>query len=153
MRRVSFIAAVTLMTGAMAWAAPFRQGDLVIYRIDDGSTPLTNTGNYAFLDEYTTNGTLVQTIPLPTNGFIDANGNVNYPIQNSGAATSEGYLNLSTDGRYLVFAGYATNNSWSAFGRRGAIANVDRCATCDWDDRLAGKHQYNDRVPGEFRQR
>ncbi len=140
MRRVSFIAAVTLMTGAMAWAAPFRQGDLVIYRIDDGSTPLTNTGNYAFLDEYTTNGTLVQTIPLPTNGFIDANGNVNYPIQNSGAATSEGYLNLSTDGRYLVFAGYATNNSWSALAGGAQLPTsivVPRViGTIDWQGNI-----------------
>jgi hypothetical protein len=119
MRRVSFIVAVILTMGVMAWAAPFRQGDLVVYRVDDGSTPLTNSGNYAFLDEYATNGTLVQTIPLPTSQFIDANGNVNYPIENSGAATSEGLINLSTDGRYVVFAGYATNNAFSA-GSGGA---------------------------------
>lgn len=107
---------VIFLTKATLWAAPFQSGDLVIYRIDDGSTALYNGGNYAFLDEYTTNGTLVQTIPLPTNQFVDANGNTNYPVQNSGVATSEGYMNLSTDGRYLVFAGYATNSNWSATG-------------------------------------
>jgi hypothetical protein len=118
----------------MAWAAPFGQGNLAVYRIDDGSTGLTNAGNYAFIDEYTTNGTLVQTIALPTNQFIDVNGNTNYPIVNSGAATSEGFMNLSTDGRYLVFAGYATNNNWGSLNITAALGiNVPRVVgTVDW---------------------
>jgi hypothetical protein len=140
MKKVLLSAVTMLVTQTVLWAAPFRQGDLVLYRIDDGSTPLTNGGNYAFLDEYTTNGTFVQTIALPTNQFIDASGNTNYPVQNSGAATSEGYLNLSTDGRYLVFAGYATNDLWKTsgnpqlptstvvprvIGRADALGNID----------------------------
>ena len=44
----------------------------MVYRIGDGTSILTNAGNYAFLDELTTNGTLVQSIVnLPQNGFID----------------------------------------------------------------------------------
>jgi len=116
MKEVPLAIAMVFASTVAPWAAPFKSGDLVLYRINDGSTPLTNGGNYAFLDEYTTNGTLVQTIALPTNQFVDANGNVNYPVQNSGAATSEGYMSLSTDGRYLVFAGYATNNLFKQSG-------------------------------------
>ncbi len=93
-------------------AKPFTQGNLVIYRVGDGTSPLTNAGNYAFIDELTTNGILVQSIALPANQFIDANGNTNFPIQNSAAATSEGGMTLSTDGRYVVFCGYATNDQW-----------------------------------------
>ncbi len=85
-------------------AAPFTPGNLVIYRVGDGSIGLTNKGNPVFLDEYTTNGTLVQSIMLPTNAVGGA-----YPLIASGTATSEGLLTRSTDGRYLVFVGYATN--------------------------------------------
>ncbi len=112
MKKVLMVAVTILMAQTVVRAAPFKQGDLVIYRIGDGTSILTNAGNYAFLDELTTNGTLVQSIALPQNGFIDANGGTNFPIQNSGAATSEGLMTLSVDGRYLVFSGYGTNDGW-----------------------------------------
>ena len=104
--------AMIMVTGTILQAAPFTQGNLVVYRIGDGTSLLTNAGNYAFLDELTTNGVLVQSVPVPQNQFIDADGHLNFPIQNSGAATSEGLMTLSTDGRYLVFAGYGTNDGW-----------------------------------------
>jgi hypothetical protein len=112
MKKVFIVAVLGFMTQAALWAAPFKPGNLVIYRVGDGVTLLTNAGNYVFLDEITTNGTLVQSISLPQSQFIDANGHTNYPIVNSAAATSEGLMTLSVDGRYLVFAGYATNSSW-----------------------------------------
>ena len=84
--------------------APFAPGDLVIYRVGDGVSALGNTGNIVFLDEYTTSGTLVQSIALPTT----ASGPNNQLIA-SGTATSEGLLTRSTDGQYVVLTGYARN--------------------------------------------
>src|SRR5215470_7266685 len=46
--------------------AAFTAGDVVIYRVGDGSGSLVNTGNAVFLDEYTPSGTLVQSVALPT---------------------------------------------------------------------------------------
>jgi len=73
----------------------------VVYRVGDGAGPLVNTGNAVFLDEYTTGGALVQSIPLPTT----ATG-ANHRLIASGTATSEGLLTLSTDGHYLALTGY-----------------------------------------------
>lgn len=84
-----------------AHAAAFTPGNIVIYRVGNGTSPLVNTGNPVFLDEYTPNGQLVQTIAMPT----APSGN-NKPLIASGIAASEGGLNRSADGRYLVFAGY-----------------------------------------------
>jgi hypothetical protein len=76
-------------------------GDLVVLRIGDGTGALTNASMPVFLDEYTTAGSLVGTIAMPTSA-----GGSNLPLTNSGTATSEGHLNLSSDGQYLVSAGY-----------------------------------------------
>ena len=84
-----------------ARAAAFTPGNFVIYRVGTGTGVLTNTGNPVFLDEYTPAGVLVQSIPMPT-----APSGSNKPLVASGVAGSEGGLNLSADGRYLVFAGY-----------------------------------------------
>jgi hypothetical protein len=141
MKRVLILTTAMLMTQTVLWAAPFTQGNLVIYRVGDGTSLLTNQGNYAYLDELTTNGTLVQSIPLTQNQFTDGKGVTQFPIINSGAALSEGLITLSTDGRYVVFSGYAASTNWSgtpanlttgagAFisrvvGRAGADGSID----------------------------
>ena len=86
-----------------ALGASFTPGDLVVYRVGDGSAGLVNTGAAVFLDEYTPSGTLVQSIALPTTN----NGN-NKPLIASGTASSEGLLSRSADGRYLALTGYGT---------------------------------------------
>ncbi len=80
-------------------ADPFVPGNLVVTRVGDG-TPQSGSGPSVpiFLDEYTTGGTLVQSIAVPT-----TDGNM---MSASMTATSEGFLTLSTDGRYLMFTGY-----------------------------------------------
>ena len=47
-------------------AAPLTPGDLVVYQVGDGSYVLSNAAAVVYLDEYTTSGTLVQQIPMPT---------------------------------------------------------------------------------------
>jgi hypothetical protein len=101
-RRMFLAAAVALVGVAVnVQGAAFTSGNLVVYRIGDGSGALTNTGNRVFLDEYTTGGSLVQSIAMPTNWFgasaplLGANG------------TSEGFITLSVDGRFVLVTGYA----------------------------------------------
>ncbi len=92
----------TNLTLAVRSGAAFTVGNLVVYRVGNGSSALGSTATAAFLDEYTTTGTLVQSVPLPT-----AASGSSLPLTNSGSATSEGALARSTDGRFLSFAGYA----------------------------------------------
>jgi hypothetical protein len=88
---------------APAAAATFTAGDVVVYRVGDGTGSLVNTGNQIFLDEYTPTGTLVQSIPMP----VVASG-ANKPLVASGTATSEGLLTRSPDGAHLALTGYGS---------------------------------------------
>jgi hypothetical protein len=101
--RILTAAVAVGLFSAAAQAASFTSGNLAVYRVGDGASNLANTGNAVFVDEYTTTGTLVQSIPMPTT----ASG-TNNPLVASGTATSEGLMTLSTDGRYLVLTGYGT---------------------------------------------
>jgi hypothetical protein len=75
--------------------------DLVLYRVGDGSTTLAGTGNPVFIDGFSTAGALVSTTPVPA-----ATSGANHPLIASGTASSEGLITRSTDGKYVLFAGY-----------------------------------------------
>ena len=107
--------------GGTAHAASFAAGDVVVYRVGDGSSGLVNTGSPVFLDEFTPGGVLVQSIPLPTT----VSGQNNQLIA-SGTATSEGLLSRSTDGQYLVLTGYARNLGLTGSLAGTAAASVPR---------------------------
>jgi hypothetical protein len=97
-----FLAASAMLGAAnFANAASFTPGNLVVVRIGDGTAPLTPNATAVFLDEYTPAGVLVQSIALPTS-VVGAN----FRLTNSGTATSEGFLNLSSNGLYLLHGGY-----------------------------------------------
>lgn len=120
-------AAVTMAMASVASAAAFTPGNLAIYRVGTGTGALANTGNAAFVDEYTTSGTLVQSIPL---GVIA-----------SGTATSEGMLTLSADGRFLVATGYASTGATSIASSASAsnnrvVARIDAAGNVDTTTRL-----------------
>lgn len=85
----------------LAAQAQFTIGDLVVLRDGTGSAALTSAGTAIFLDQYTTGGLYVNSVAIPATGSS--------ALVNSGTATSEGALNLSANGQYLVFAGYNTN--------------------------------------------
>lgn len=97
-RTLSMLAAAALATPAMA---DFIPGNLVVSLVGDGSAALTNAANPVFLSEYTTAGSLVRSLALPT-----AASGANRRFSVSGSATSEGHLSRSTDGRFLVIGGY-----------------------------------------------
>jgi hypothetical protein len=82
-------------------AAPITSGDLVIYRVGDGTAALGTAATAVFLDEYSPLGTLVQSIPLPTSGVT--------ALTATGNSTTEGVISVSQNGTpqaTLVFTGY-----------------------------------------------
>src|ERR1043166_1195149 len=124
-------------------AAAFTPGNLVIYRVGDGSAGLTSNATAVFLDEYTTSGTLVQSVAMPTSV-----SGANKRLTASGNSTSEGYLSRSADGQYLLVPGYdaatgtgTITTSTSAtinrvIGRVDPGANVD--TTTALNDAISG---------------
>jgi hypothetical protein len=97
---VSLCVGVLLSTAGISssLAAAITPGNIVIYRVGDGSGALSVLATPVFLDEYTPAGTLVQSIPLPTTGTgsLTAVGN----------ASTEGIVSLSQDKTSLIFTGY-----------------------------------------------
>jgi len=130
---VAFIVLIALSpTPNVGAFAGFTQGNLVIYRVGDGTAALGSPATAVFLDEYTPAGTLVQSIALPT----VVNGS-NKRLTASGSSTSEGLLTLSVDGKYLLATGYdaalataSITTSASATINR-VIARVDSSAVVD----------------------
>jgi hypothetical protein len=103
---------------ATATPGPFSAGNLVIYRVGDGVANLVNTGSAVFLDEYAPDGTLIQSVPLPT-----AASGANKQLIASGTATSEGQLTRSSDGQYLLLTGYGRD-----LGGSGSISSTTAAA-------------------------
>ena len=80
--------------------------NLMVMRLGGVGQSLATSGNTMNLDEYTTTGTLVSTVVIPssgTNAFICG-----------GTSATEGYISLSANGKYLVWAGYNTNYGWAS---------------------------------------
>lgn len=91
---------MSAVSAAQAQTA-FSAGDLVVYRVGDGTAALGSGATAVFLDEYSKTGTLIQSVAAPT----VASGTNNI-LTASGSAASEGELNLSADGKYLALTGY-----------------------------------------------
>jgi hypothetical protein len=82
--------ATLVAPAAPAHAAGFSSGSLVVERIGDGSTTLSNASAAISVLEVTTSGSLSQTITLPSSGTT--------PQTDSGSASSNGYLNTYFSG-------------------------------------------------------
>src|SRR5579885_3248856 len=106
-----------LLVSRAAATTAFTTGNLVVYRVGDGSGAIASTGNKVFLDEYTPAGNLVRSIELPSTN----NGSANLI---AGDKDREGLLTRSNDGRYLVFAGY--NSTIPASGALNNLTSVQR---------------------------
>jgi hypothetical protein len=101
MKRLFALSLPVLLSAATTFAGPFTLGNLVVVTVGDGATTLGGNATPGALYEYTTGGSLVQTINLPT-AAIGANAALTF----SGSASSEGFLTLSSDRRFLTLAGY-----------------------------------------------
>ncbi len=95
-------------------------GNLVVVRVGDGTLALTSVATAVFLDEYTPGGALVQTLALPT-----TTSGTNQVCTNSGSATSEGFLTVSSDGQYLISVGYAAAPGFGSVATSSTV-NVTR---------------------------
>jgi hypothetical protein len=116
--------AALLMASFSAAQAQFTAGNLVVLQDGDGIEPLASSGNEIFLDQFTTSGTFVNSLAIPTNGAS--------ALLDSGTAASEGALTLSANGQYLVFAGYNANYPYSSSLPSSASTAVARAvATVD----------------------
>ena len=117
--------AAVLFTFPAAWcqtatALPFTPGNVVVYRVGDGSRSLVATGNPVFLDEYQADGVLVQSLPMP----VAASGS-QMPFAGGGTAGSEGWLTRSENKRCLVVPGYGRDPAITS-GNLVSTANLAR---------------------------
>lgn len=99
MKRFKYILLIFFNIVAIAALSqkPFTAGNLVVYRIGDGSSTLSTNADKVFLDEYTPSGVLVQSIQMPSTG---------QKITMAGGIVDGGYLTLSANGKYLVVPGW-----------------------------------------------
>jgi len=98
--------AASLCLAAEAHAStPFTPGDVVVYRLGEGSEPLEPIGTSVILNEFEPSGVLATTYPLPTSPTTGAG---NKAFVDSGSAGSDGLMTLSGDGECLLAVGYDT---------------------------------------------
>ena len=125
-------ATATAATTAVTSSGAFSAGDVVVYRVGDGSTSLSGSGAPVYLDEYSPTGSLLESVALPTT----ASG-ANKALVAGGSAASEGGLTLSADSRYLVATGYDAAVGTSGLSSSAAasvprtIARVDASGDVD----------------------
>jgi hypothetical protein len=89
---------VSALASLTCQSAPFTAGNVAVLRVNAIGVLTNGPSAQLLLDEYATNGSLVQTIPIPTNG---ANSFVV-----SASAVAEATLSRTPNGRWLCFAGF-----------------------------------------------
>jgi hypothetical protein len=112
-------------------ALEFTAGNIVVCRVGTGTGSLSTAAAAVFLDEYTSDGTFVSSTAMPTtNGVVQKA----LTVAGTAATITECHLNRSTDGNYLVLAGYAqtpgTSTVSSSMGPR-VFARVDSAGNID----------------------
>jgi hypothetical protein len=108
------------------FAAPFTPGNIAVCRIGDGVAALSSAATATFIDEYTTAGTLVQSVALPT-----AVSGLNQILTNSGTGTTDCSITRSANGRYLVITGYSAATGTLAVAGTATATNPRVIGTID----------------------
>lgn len=104
MHKISILFFIVLLSAIQVKAqSSFTKGNLVVYKIGNGTDTLSSAGFLVNVDEFTPSGTFVQSHPLPT--VIAGN---NKRMVAPGNATTEGQITLSTDKKFLLVTGYDT---------------------------------------------
>jgi hypothetical protein len=123
----------------------FTAGNILTLRVGEvGGTALSTNSAPVFIDEYTTTGTLVQSIPMP---FVTSGSNRKFTM--SGTSTTEGFLNLSPDGQYLTFGGYdnipglSGISSTTATSTNRIVARVTQNGTINTSTRISDGYDGN----------
>ena len=115
--------------GPLSPRSGFTAGNIVVCRIGDGSKTLSGNAFPVFLDEYTSSGTLVQSVALPT-GISGSN----LPLTLSGNAPTECQISRSPDGKFIVVPGYAALVNAGSVASSNAprvIARIDAAGAID----------------------
>jgi hypothetical protein len=94
--------ATVLGCASQAGATSLAAGDVVVYRVGNGTEALTSSATSAYLNEFESNGNLAATVSFPTS----ASGS-NKPLVASGSAGSDGLMTLSGNSGCDVVVGYA----------------------------------------------
>lgn len=117
---LSVVVAAAALGGAGVSGAPFTAGNVIVSRTGDGSTTLSSAAAQVSLVEIQSNGSATgNVIAMPTAGSSNGGG-----LTDSGSASSNGHLNRSADGLYLVLAGYdATVGTASVNGTTSSVSN------------------------------
>jgi hypothetical protein len=106
--RRSVAIAALLSVSALANAAPFTPGNLVVERVGTGAAALTSAATSVFLDEFNTTGALQQSLGMS--------------VVASGTASSEGMINRSADGGMLMVPGYVAATGTAGIANTSATA-------------------------------
>lgn len=117
---------VLLFSSVNLFSAAFTPNNIVVVRIGAGVGALSNASTAVFLDEYTTAGVLVQTIAMPTSV-----SGLDFAFTNSGTATSEGQITLSTNLQYLILTGYNAAPGVASIAGTTSVANPRVVARVD----------------------
>src|SRR5262245_58269761 len=95
-----------LLSCTTAAANPITPGNLVLTRVAGGAggnaSVALSGANKVFLEEYTTAGVFVQSIPVSSTAATSGQRAATL----AGTANTEGHITLSMDGRYMVYGGY-----------------------------------------------
>ena len=113
MKRITFFRTMLLvyliMVGILSSYGQFSAGNLVVEQIGDGTTALSGSSTTVKLLQFTPTGT-----PGTSTSFFSSAGTPTtspYNIVESGSATSNGYISLSTDKAFVVVPGYNAPNA------------------------------------------
>lgn len=79
---------------------------IMVLRVGDGFAALTNAATDVYLDRMLTDGSLPPSGPSSI-ALPQTTQGANQPLTLSGTATSQGLLSLSSNGKYVLLAGYA----------------------------------------------
>jgi hypothetical protein len=124
---------------------PFTAGNIVVYRVGTGPGSLGNGATAVFLDEYTTAGTLVQSIAMP----VTPSGS-NYALTAAGRGDTEGMLTLSTDGQYLVLTGYDAPVGTGGIGGSSSASRSRTIGLVKYDATINTSTSLSDLSSGSF---
>jgi len=99
--------AATTASQAISVLAPtaFTAGNIVIERVGEQAIDYSSHAGKVFLDQYTTSGSLVSSVTMPYSIGCYPSAS-NFSLTTSGNATSEGFITLSSDGKYISVPGY-----------------------------------------------
>jgi hypothetical protein len=128
---IRFAVLSAALAGLGAWSSPalagaFTPGNIVAYRVfNSGANGVGKAANSVFLDEYAPDGTLVQSIAMPTAAGTAPQSNA----LTASSTGSEGLLNRTIDGTCLTVPGYSaavgTAAVISASGVQRVVGFVD----------------------------